>query len=86
MSKIKSTGEIVTGEELGARYAELLRRQNAEGYGAGEPEGHFNLALLYLATKQFKPADKYGLLYLVPKSSSFSAANLATKKKGLENK
>ncbi len=65
--------EDVSLDELGARYMRLLTVYRKKGYGGKKPEDHFRLALLYLATEQYKPVEgENGKLYRIPEWSDFS--------------
>lgn len=66
--------EDVTLEELSARYLRILACERKKGYGADTPEGHFQLALLYLGTGRFEAiGGDNGMRYRIPDWSDFAA-------------
>ncbi len=84
--KIRSQGsdppafEDVSLKELTARYMRILAVDRKKGYGAASPEGHFQCALLYLATARYQPVpDESGetTAYRIPAWSDFSEKEIA---------
>lgn len=72
-----SAFENITLDELSARYLRIHNAEKKQEYGAETIENHFQLALLYIATGQYKPVKgEFGNLYKVPEWSSFSEKSI----------